>query len=70
MDDEVYLLSDREVEVLTWLIVGKNTRAIAEKLESSTSTVEKQIRSARQKLNARNNEQAVTKALMLGLIKP
>lgn len=70
MDNEVYSLSDREIEVLTWLIVGKNTRAIAEKLESSTSTVEKQIRSARRKLKARNNEQAVTKALMLGLIKP
>ncbi len=68
--DEIYSLTPREVEVLTWLTLGKTTKVIAGKLGSSASTVEKQVRSARKKLNARNNEQAVTKALMLGLINP
>lgn len=68
--DEVYPLTSREVEVLTWLTLGKTVKMIAHKIGSSPSTVEKQVRSARQKLGARNNEQAVTKALLLGLINP
>jgi DNA-binding CsgD family transcriptional regulator len=67
---EICPLSPREIEVLTWLTLGKNIKMIAHKIGNSTSTVDKQIRSARRKLNARNNEQAVVKALILGLIEP
>lgn len=66
----IYPLTPREQEVLCWLCSGKNIKVIADILGTSPSTVDKQIRSARKKLNARNNEQAVTKALILGLIHP
>lgn len=68
--DGVYSLSDREREVLTWLAIGRKTEEIAKILGTAVSTVEKQIRSARKKLNARNNEQAIAKALIFKLIRP
>ena len=66
----MYSLSAREQQVLTLLIIGKKTIEIADKIGSTVSTVEKQIRSARRKLNARNNEQAVARALAFNLITP
>lgn len=68
--EDFYHLSPREKEVLTLLSAGYTAKMIAGKLRNSASTVEKQVRSARKKLNARNNEQAVTKALILNLIAP
>jgi DNA-binding CsgD family transcriptional regulator len=42
---------------------------VGEKLGTSYKTVEKQIASARKKLGANNNEQAIAKALTLGVIE-
>jgi len=67
---DIYSLSPREKEVLTLLASGKKTQDIIESTKRSASTIEKQIRSARKKLKARNNEQAVVKALILNLISP
>ena len=67
---EIYPLSPREVEVLNWLACGITAKVIAYKLNTTLSTVDKQIRSARQKLGASNNEQAVIRALAFGLISP
>lgn len=64
-----YYLSNREKEVLKWLAIGLKTHEIAEKIGNAVSTVEKQIRSARSKLRARTNEQAVAKALVMCLIE-
>ena len=67
---EIYSLSPREIEVLNWLACGENPKVIAYKLNTTLSTVDKQIRSARQKLGARNNEQALMRALAFGFISP
>jgi len=68
--DGMYSLSNRESEVLTWLASGKRTSDIAERLEIAISTVEKHIGSARKRLGARNNEQAVARAMTFKLITP
>ena len=69
-NEAIYPLSIREQEVLSWLAVGETAKSIAYKLGSTPSTVDKQIRTARQKLGARNNEQAITKAIIFKLINP
>lgn len=61
-------LTRREVQVLTLLTQGNTTKLIADCLGTSASTVEKQIRSARKKLLATNNEQAVVNAIRLSII--
>ncbi len=69
--DEIFHLTPREREVLTWLVAGKGSASeIADILGTSASTVEKQIRSARRSLKANSNEEAVAKALIFGLIDP
>ena len=60
---KTYKLTPREKEVLEKLSLGMKVKEIANKLETSPSTVEKQIRSARDSMEAKNNEQAVIKAL-------
>lgn len=67
---ELFTLTFREIEVLHWLAEGKNIKFIADKLGTASSTVDKQVRSARGKLKSRNNEQAVLKAYTLGIIVP
>ena len=65
---EHYGLSLREVEVLQMVAEGFLTKNIAAELNTSPHTVEKQIKSARTRLNARTTPEAVTKAVLLGLI--
>lgn len=65
---QMFNLTKRELQVLTYLAIGKTTEVIAGILNTSPSTVEKQIRSAKNKLMTKNNEQAVVKALLLGII--
>jgi LuxR family transcriptional regulator len=61
-------LSRREVEVLQWSSDGLRTKEIAEKLKTSVHTVEKQAKSARERLAATSSTQAVAKAVLLGII--
>ena len=63
-----YKLTPREVEMLKWLADGKFVNTIPFQTNTALSTIEKQIRSMRQKLNAATNTQAVAKAVWLGII--
>ena len=66
--DQMYQLTAREKQVLEFCAMGFNTSKIAQQLGNASSTVEKQLRSARKKLNASNTEQAISMALILELI--
>jgi len=61
-------LSSRERECLTWLAIGLRHDRIAEKLGISRPTVELHLANARRKLNARTREQALARAVALGLL--
>lgn len=61
-------LTVREVECLNWSAKGKEAADIATILDISVHTVRDYLKSARFKLDCVNVAQAVSKALMLGLI--
>lgn len=65
---EIYPLTQPEIDALSGLVEGKNIQTIANDLGKSPSTLEKQIRSARTKLGAKNDKQASVKAVILGII--
>ncbi len=67
-NDEIFQLTPREKECLKWLTAGLRPQQISDKLGNAYRTTEKQIASARRKLNARSNEQAVAKALVYGVL--
>lgn len=66
----LFPLSERERECLLWLAAGLRPPRIADRLNTAPKTVEKQIASARRKLKAATTVQAVTTALIFGLIAP
>jgi len=68
--NEIFNLTAREKDILTWLANGITIQQIAYKLKRKPSTIETQLRGARQKLEARNNVQAITKAMLFNLINP
>lgn len=63
-------LSRRERECLLWLAAGLRNDRIAERLGIRGATVELHLRNARRKLGARTREQAVARAVALGLVDP
>lgn len=63
-------ISKREQECLQYLCMGFGHKEIAHLLGTYRGVVEKQIASAKRKLNAKTSIQAVVKALALGLIEP
>lgn len=63
-------LSPREQECLLWLTRGERTGRIAERLGLQEVTITLHLGNARRKLSARTREQAVARALALGLICP
>ena len=65
-----YNLSERERDCLLWLAQGLRTARIADRLGIKEVTVNFYIGKAKRKLQARTREQAVAKAVMLGLIEP
>ncbi len=67
---EAIELSPREAEVLSWTSEGKTAWEIGEILGISERTVVFHIENAKQKLGVFNKNQAVVKAIMLGLLKP
>ena len=62
-------LTPREIEVLGFLGAGFQTARIAGELKLAEVTVAKHMRSAREKLGAATREQALVKAMQLGLIQ-
>jgi len=63
-------LSDRQIEILTFVAHGQTSAQIAQKLHLSRRTVDFHIDNARIKLNATTRTEAVMKATASGLIKP
>ena len=63
-----YGLTGREIEVLKWLSDGHMPKHIAEKTSTSVNTINKQILSAKSRLECVTTTQAVAKALILGII--
>lgn len=63
-------LSPRERECLLWLAAGLRSDRIAERLGLSRATVDLHLSRARRRLGARTREQALAKALTLGLLGP
>lgn len=66
---EHYGLSPREVAVLQLASEGLQTKQIAAEFDTSPHTVEKQMKSAREKLGTRTTAEAVTNAALLALVK-
>ncbi len=62
------ILSDREVEVLNFMVKGLTTHQMAESLYISDNTVKTHIRHILEKLKVNNRAQAVDKARELGII--
>lgn len=61
-------LSEREVECLTWVALGRTDGEIAELIHRSPTTARFHVENAMNKLGARNRAQAVAIACQLGLI--
>ena len=61
-------LSPRERECLTWLATGLRHDRIADKLSITRPTVELHLANARRKLRARTREEALARAVTLGLL--
>lgn len=62
-------LSTRETEALSWCAHGKCIEDIAVLMEISSETVRIYLKRANQKLNAVNRSHAVSKAILLGMIR-
>jgi DNA-binding CsgD family transcriptional regulator len=65
-----FRLTPREKEILIWVGDGLTSKAIAENLGISHRTVETYIANIQRKLDVSNRQQAVTKAVNLGVIVP
>ncbi|MFW6092881.1 MAG: LuxR C-terminal-related transcriptional regulator [Pseudomonadota bacterium] len=62
-------LSEREVECLTWVALGRTDGEIAELIHRSPTTARFHVENAMTKLGARNRAHAVAVACRLGLIQ-
>ena len=63
-------LSDREADVLSWASEGKENADIAMILNISVDTVKAHLKRSYKKLGVNSRSYAITKALLLGLIRP
>ena len=63
-------LTRRELEVLNWVMVGKSSWEISMITRCSEATVNFHLANVRQKFNVNTRQQAVIKAISLGLINP
>ncbi|MTI18626.1 LuxR family transcriptional regulator [Rhodobacteraceae bacterium RKSG542] len=61
-------LTTRELECLHWLAAGMNVQQIADRLGRADATIQNHIATASRKLRANNRTQAVSRAMLLGLI--
>ncbi|MCS6983949.1 MAG: LuxR C-terminal-related transcriptional regulator, partial [Leptospiraceae bacterium] len=62
-------LSERELEILNFIALGLNYRAIAEELEISPNTVRVHIGHIYQKLNTNNKVEALNRARQIGILE-
>ncbi len=61
-------LTDREIEVLSWVAVGKSYWEVSIILDIAERTVRLHMSNIRKKMNAVSNKQAVAEAALLGLV--
>lgn len=69
-NDEIFNLSNKEIECLLWLSNGLQPQQIADKYSKHVKTIEKQIESIRRKLRTTTTTQAVAKAIVCNLVQP
>lgn len=62
-------LTQRELQVLAFLVKGKRDKEIAEELHIATTTVKNHVKSILDKLDAQNRTEASNKARELGLLR-
>ena len=67
---EIVSLSDRERDALTYFSLGYRAAEVAHKFQISPKTLEKYVHSAKRKLKARTRDHAISKALLVGAIRP
>ncbi len=67
--EEIILLTERELEVLQLIVIGASNREIAEQLYISVHTVKNHVHNILNKLQADNRLQAVEIAVEKGLLK-
>jgi LuxR family quorum-sensing transcriptional regulator LasR len=63
-------LTKRELEVLNWVMVGKSSWEISKITACSEATVNFHIGNIRQKFNVNTRQQALVKAISLGILTP
>ena len=63
-------LTKRELEVLKWVMVGKSSWEISRITACSEATVNFHIANVRQKFNVNTRQQALVKAISLGILTP
>ncbi|MFL6658141.1 MAG: autoinducer binding domain-containing protein [Massilia sp.] len=68
--EEVPRLTKRELEVLNWVMVGKSSWEISKITACSEATVNFHIGNIRQKFNVNTRQQALVKAISLGILTP
>ncbi|RIV90644.1 LuxR family transcriptional regulator [Aurantiacibacter xanthus] len=68
MDDTVPALSNRELEVLSWMCDGKSNSVIAQILDISRSSVDMYVRRLFNKLNVTDRTAACIRGFTLGLV--
>lgn len=61
--------TEREQEVLEWLVQGESNETIAQHLYITVATVKAHLTSIFEKLNVRSRSQAIIKALKLGIVQ-
>lgn len=61
-------LTDREQEVLHWLVQGASNEAISQELYITVATVKAHLTAIFEKLEVKSRTQAIVKALKLGLV--
>ncbi|VXB90690.1 LuxR family transcriptional regulator [Massilia sp. 9I] len=70
LEPDLPRLTRRELEVLQWVMVGKSSWEIARITNCSEATVNFHLANVRQKFGVNTRQQAVVKAIALGLITP
>ena len=68
--DPVPRLTRRELEVLNWVMVGKSSWEISKITRCSEATVNFHIGNIRHKFNVNTRQQALVKAISMGIITP
>jgi LuxR family quorum-sensing transcriptional regulator LasR len=63
-------LTRRELEVLNWVMVGKSSWEISKITRCSEATVNFHIGNIRQKFNVNTRQQALVKAISMGILTP